>query len=223
MRDKASERVGLKRFARSDPYIPDTVFTPWKQLFPNAGAMSRWSILMAPMALLLGLMSVAVPVDAAGDALVEVTTDDRLLAIQNHERETLGLSKLDWDPALAEAAHQYAARLAATDSWQHSPPGSRQGQGENLWMGTRGAFDLDQMVGGWLAERSLFRPGTFPSVSTSGNWEDVGHYTQIIWHGDRRVGCAIGSSARYDYLVCRYARPGNVMGEAVLGRGQMAT
>lgn len=185
--------------------------------------MSKWSISMAPLALLFGGISLAVPVDAAGDSLVEVTTNERLLALQNNERETLGLSKLDWDPTLAEAAHHYAVRLAATDSWQHSPPESRQGQGENLWMGTRGAFDLDQMVGGWLAERLLFQPGTFPSVSTSGNWEDVGHYTQIIWHGDRRVGCAIGASARYDYLVCRYARPGNVMGEAVLGRERLAT
>ena len=171
---------------------------------------------MAPVALLLGLVSLAVPVDAAADAPRPGPINDRLLAIQNRERATLGLSKLDWDPALAEAARHYAASLAATDNWQHSPPETRQGQGENLWMGTRGAFDLDQMVGGWLAERTKFHAGTFPAVSTSGNWEDVGHYTQIIWHGERRVGCAIASSATYDYLVCRYAQPGNVMGEAVL-------
>ena len=48
--------------------------------------------------------------------------------------------------------------------------------------------------------------------SRSGNWEDVGHYTQMIWPGSVRVGCAIRSSASNDYLVCRYSPAGNVMG-----------
>lgn len=184
--------------------------------------MSRWLPSLVPIALLAGLMSAAVPVDAASDGLASRAVDARVLAIQNQERSALRLSKLTWDPRLADAARGYAAELASTDRWTHSEPETRQGQGENLWMGTRGAFDVDEMVGGWLAEKSKFHAGTFPSVSTSGNWEDVGHYTQIIWHGDRRVGCAIDSSATYDYLVCRYAQPGNVMGEAVLRLPQLA-
>lgn len=184
--------------------------------------MLRWSLSLMKILSLLGLAATAVPVGAASDGLSSFTTNSRLLAIQNQERTALGLTNLVWDPALAEAARHYAARLAATDRWEHSPPDERTGQGENLWMGTRGAFAVDEMVDGWLAERSMFRAGIFPSVSRSGNWEDVGHYTQIIWQGDRRVGCAINSSAAYDYLVCRYAQPGNVMGEAVLRPQQLA-
>lgn len=146
---------------------------------------------------------------AAGDLA------DRLTSPQNAERATIGLPAMAWDPALAQAASDYAAELARTGRWGHSRPDQRQGQGENLWMGTRAAFTLEEMVDGWLTERKMFRRGTFPNVSRSGSWHDVGHYTQIIWADTMRVGCAVRSSRAYDYLVCRYSAPGNVMGERV--------
>jgi len=140
---------------------------------------------------------------------------DRLTRPQNTERALVGLPAMAWDPALALAAADYAAELARTGKWGHSPSEQRQGQGENLWMGTRAAFTPEEMVDGWLTERRLFRHGTFPNVSKSGSWHDVGHYTQIIWADTMRVGCAVHSSRAYDYLVCRYSAPGNVMGERV--------
>ena len=186
-------------------------------------AMSPWPFYRTLTLLALALLSAEVPVGAVTGATVEQNLRDQVMLSQNRERTALGLSELVWDPLLVEAARTYAADLAATDKWQHSQPESRVGQGENLWMGTRGAFSVDDMVDGWLAERSMFRAGTFPSVSTTGKWEDVGHYTQIIWHGNRRVGCSIGSSAKFDYLVCRYAEPGNVMGEPVLRPQEVAS
>lgn len=186
-------------------------------------AMSRWPNLIVTAVLTLGLMSATGPVSAAGLSAAALSIEARIMLNQNRERTALGLSNLVWDPALAAAAQTYAGDLAKTDKWQHSPAASRVGQGENLWMGTRGAFAIDDMVDAWLAERAVFRAGTFPFVSTTGNWEDVGHYTQIIWPGNRRVGCSIDSSASFDYLVCRYAEPGNVMGEPVLRRPQVAS
>jgi hypothetical protein len=140
----------------------------------------------------------------------------RLLLAQNAARRSLGLSPMRWDPQLAAAASAYAGELAATDRFEHSSDESGSGQGENLWMGTRGAYTAEEMVGDWVAEKKVFRAGVFPNVSTTGDWEDVGHYTQIIWADTDRVGCGIQSSAEDDYLVCRYAQAGNVMGENVL-------
>lgn len=71
------------------------------------------------------------------------------------------------------------------------------------------------MAGGWAGERSLFRPGAFPDVSRSGKWGDVGHYAQMIWKGTARVGCAIHSGGAWDFLICRYSPPGNVVGQRV--------
>jgi hypothetical protein len=82
-------------------------------------------------------------------------------------------------------------------------------------MGTRGAFGIDQMIGAWAGESRWFRRGRFPAVSVTGNWSQIGHYSQMIWPGSDRVGCAVRSSARSDYLVCRYSPAGNVIGVTV--------
>jgi hypothetical protein len=139
--------------------------------------------------------------------------EKRLLAIHNRERSATGAPPLVWDSNLAAAASAYGPALIARGSLAHSEPASRLGQGENLWMGTRGAYSLDEMAGSWADEKALFRPGIFPDVSTSTKWSDVGHYTQMIWRGTTRVGCALRRSARWDYLICRYSPPGNVVGQ----------
>jgi len=139
----------------------------------------------------------------------------RLLAVHNRERAALGIAPLVWDSALAAAASTYGKQLARLGRLEHSPGTSRPGQGENLWMGTRNAYTIESMAGGWAAEKRIFRPGRFPNVSRSGQWSDVGHYTQMIWRGTRRVGCALERSRDWHFLVCRYAPAGNVVGQPV--------
>lgn len=139
----------------------------------------------------------------------------RLLAIHNRERAAKGAQPLVWDRSLASAAAAYGPALTTLGSLAHSEPSSRPGQGENLWMGSRGAYSLEEMAGSWADERSLFRPGIFPNVSASGKWSDVGHYTQMIWRGTTAVGCSLQRSARWDFLICRYSPPGNVVGRSV--------
>lgn len=139
----------------------------------------------------------------------------QVLGLHNEERAEVGAPPLQWDPALAAAASSYADELTRIGALRHSARENRPGQGENLWMGTRRGFTPWLMVGSWSSEKSRFRPGIFPDVSTTGNWVTVGHYTQMIWRGTTRLGCAIRSSARDDFLVCRYAPAGNVMGMTV--------
>jgi hypothetical protein len=106
--------------------------------------------------------------------------------------------------------------LARLGRLQHSPRTNRPGQRENLWMGTRGAFSPEQMVGNWISERAYYRPGTFPYVSRTGRWDDVAHYTQVVWAGTTHVGCAVYPTARWDYLICRYSPPGNIEGRRMV-------
>jgi hypothetical protein len=68
-------------------------------------------------------------------------------------------------------------------------------------------------VGGWGEEIQYFRMGNFPDVSTTGNWTDVGHYTQIVWRNTTEVGCAKASAGGNDIFTCRYRSPGNYMGQ----------
>ncbi len=138
-----------------------------------------------------------------------------LLLAHNRERAAAGVSPLAWDRTLANAAAIHARQLAAHGALRHAPREARPGQGENLWMGSRGGFSPQQMVANWASERAVFRSGKFPSVSRTGNWADVGHYSQLIWPTTTRLGCAIASGARYDVLVCRYAPAGNIDGRRV--------
>ncbi len=71
------------------------------------------------------------------------------------------------------------------------------------------------MVGAWIGEKRYFRTGTFPNVSTSGNWQDVGHFPQLIWKGTTHVGCAVHRDARWDFLICRYSPKGNIDGRQI--------
>lgn len=139
----------------------------------------------------------------------------RLLASHNQTRAAARVPSLRWDPALAAAAASYGPTLAALGALRHSPRGARPGQNENLWMGTRSAFTPEQMVGNWTSERRVFRPGVFPNVSATGNWADIGHYSQIIWPTTTAVGCAIHRSQRWDFLICRYSPGGNIDGRMV--------
>lgn len=153
------------------------------------------------------------PRDAGPQDLSNISA--RVLEAHNRERAAVGTPPLTWDATLASAAAAYAPQLAQLPRLAHSPRQTRPGQGENLWRGSSGAFSVDEIVATWTAERRLFRPGTFPDVSESGEWSDVSHYTQMIWRSTTRIGCAFHRSARWDYLVCRYSPPGNVTGQRV--------
>jgi Cysteine-rich secretory protein family len=138
----------------------------------------------------------------------------RLLNRHNLERQALGAAPLRWDDKLAAHAAAWAEHLARTGTFDHA---DQSDEGENLWAGTVGAYTPEQMVDSWISEKPLYKSGRFPDVSKTGNWVDVGHYTQLIWGNTKAVGCAVVSNAEDDILVCRYDPPGNWMGQFPFG------
>ena len=139
--------------------------------------------------------------------------EQRLLAAHNRERDALGIAPLAWDPELAAHAGAWGRELAAADVLQHATQDGDDPQGENLWAGTQGAYTPEAMIGAWAEEKAQFRRAPFPEVSRTGQWKDVGHYTQMVWAESDRVGCAVAAGADFDYLVCRYRTAGNVIGQ----------
>src|SRR5690349_22616639 len=137
------------------------------------GKISMSRLIKASLAAALIVFGLAAPATAASNNLASQFLS-RILAAHNAVRAQAGVQPLAWDPALGNAAAAYAMQLALTNSFHHSDRKARAGTGENLWMGTHGAFSYDSMVGTWASERRYFTPGIFPAVSRSGNWEDVG-------------------------------------------------
>lgn len=136
---------------------------------------------------------------------------ERVLAAQNRERAALGIAPLQWDERLAGYAQSWADHLASTGEFRHAEGYIREGAGENLWAGTRGAYMAEEMVDAWAREKRRFTPGPFPSDEN--RVAAVGHYTQIVWRESGQVGCALARGRRLDVLVCRYLNAGNVEGE----------
>ena len=164
---------------------------------------------------LICLTALVTAAPAAGSPAAASGFTARLLAAQNALRSQARVPPLVWDNALAAGAAVWAQQLARTGVFQHSDRHARRGIGENMWYGRHGAYSPEAMVGLWAAEKRNFVPGIFPNVSRTGNWYDVSHYTQVIWPMTQRVGCAVATSGRADYLVCRYATAGNIDGRRV--------
>ncbi len=178
----------------------------------HSSVSSRTFIMAAAVA--AAPLAAAAPAAAAPNSFAS-QFPGRVLAAHNAARAQARVAAMVWDPALGNTAAAYARQLAFTGTFQHSNRKARRGVGENLWMGSRGAFRVERMVGDWASERRMFVPGIFPSVTRTGNWADVAHYTQIIWPTTTRVGCALATNARADYLVCHYSPAGNIDGRAV--------
>ncbi len=133
----------------------------------------------------------------------------------NAARKETGAKPLVWDKALADHALAYAKQLAQRDKGlRHAQDLLDLDQGENLWAGTYGHFMPAKMIDDFLSEKQYYKPGAFPNVSTTGQWTDVGHYTQIIWPTTQKVGCGLAESPdrTLEYLVCRYYPAGNIIG-----------
>lgn len=135
----------------------------------------------------------------------------RVLLSHNQERGRLGIAPLVWSDALAVNAAKWAAHLSTLPTLEHDE--SLDVEGENLWRGTRGAYSPEDMVNLWIDERRVFINKPFPAVSSTGDIEDVGHYTQLIWRSTTLVGCAVAEAGEDEVMVCRYMEGGNVMTE----------
>ena len=112
-----------------------------------------------------------------GESLLQRT----MMSAHDDARREIGAVSLTWDSRLASDAQAYANKLARSGRFEHDPQsGVNERQGENLWTGTKNAYGYAEMAGGWVDEKRFFKRGLFPDNSNTGNWGDVGHYTQII-------------------------------------------
>lgn len=162
--------------------------------------------------LMLLLPCHALAFQSAGTQSEKQGANDRMreevLAVHNKYRAELEIPPLAWSETLAAHATQWATYLAQSGGRLcHS---KFPGEGENLWKGTANYYSHTQKVEYWASKKKFFKSGIFPHVSTTGNWSDVGHYSQMIWRRTTEVGCAKISAGNQDIFVCRYAPPGNI-------------
>lgn len=136
-----------------------------------------------------------------------------MLSGHNDERIRLGVPPLRWNGDLAMDAQRRAADLARSGLLRHAAASHAKPAGENLWIGTHGAYGYGDMINAFLRERHVYVPGAMPRISATGNWADAAHYSQMIWRATTMVGCGFATGEAFDVLVCRYDPAGNVRGQ----------
>jgi hypothetical protein len=153
--------------------------------------------------------------------------------MHNQERTNVQVPTVTWSDSLAWDAQNWANYIASLglrpyrgqndpgDPAPHATWEQRNGQGENLAWGARGAFPVSTFVEGWANEKSNCPPGCMiPADGSLGVPPRVyGHYTQMVWQSTTQIGCGLASDANQDYLVCRYAPAGNWPNQAPYGPG----
>jgi hypothetical protein len=170
---------------------------------------------MFKMGLIIVLAWLSLVTLAVADINLTYTEQQEILAAHNKYRAEVNVTPLTWSDELAaqarNCAEYNAVEFLPLGSQKHCPiPGS----GQNIAQATSSLkFNLTRLVDQWGREKKYFINGEFPSVSSTGSPEAIGHYTQLIWHNTTQVGCARVSASGRDMLVCDYTPKGNVYGE----------
>ncbi|KAK9101693.1 hypothetical protein Sjap_018947 [Stephania japonica] len=132
---------------------------------------------------------------------------DQFLFPQNSARAALGEPPLTWDNHLESYAQWYANQRRADCSLIHS----NGLYGENIFWGSGDGWAPGQAVADWLSEAKWYNHWT----NSCEEGQECGHYTQIVWRGTRRVGCAtvVCDGGSGVFITCNYDPPGNYLGE----------
>jgi pathogenesis-related protein 1 len=185
---------------------------------------SKLSIVISVILVTAAILTVQSSMIQPSYAQLDATSQTAILNMHNQERAAVGLPAVTWSNSLATDAQNWANYLASLNLRPYRPPdlgdipphsqfATNGGQGENLAWGTRGAFSAATLAQGWANEKSNYVPGT--PVGNMGMPNNVyGHYTQMVWRSTTQIGCAMGSDANQDYLVCRYLPAGNYQDQA---------
>ena len=153
-----------------------------------------------------------------------------ILASHNKVRQKFNQQSLIWSDSLANYAQQWVNRLAETQNCQmlhrpnykgeHDSEGYLQVHGENLFWaspetlanGTNKLqhFSPTEVVAAWAEEEAYYDYQT----NSCQPGQQCGHFTQMVWHESRQVGCAKAMCGDKSQIwACNYHPRGNYIGE----------
>ncbi|SDP47267.1 Cysteine-rich secretory protein family protein [Nakamurella panacisegetis] len=131
-----------------------------------------------------------------------------LVAAHNQWRARYNSPPVVWDDTVAAVAQDWANQIAASGQFDHRPDNR---YGENMFMGTAGAYRPTDVVDDWGNENANY---DIPSQTCMAE-AVCGHFTQLVWATTARIGCgkATGPDGN-DYWVCDYDPAGNMEGQS---------
>jgi len=149
-----------------------------------------------------------------------------IVNLHNQTRAEKDQPPLEWSASLANYAQEWVDHLADTENCKmvHRPDNQgerfQQFHGENLFWSSPieyedGTTDLElftpkDVVKAWTIEEDFYDYKT----NQCQDGKVCGHYTQIVWHETKQVGCALAVCGDESQLwACNYSPRGNYIGE----------
>ncbi|CAD0113277.1 unnamed protein product [Aureobasidium uvarum] len=143
------------------------------------------------------------------------TYQQRVLVSHNVHRANHSASNIVWDNALASTA----AKIASTCVYAHNTTTDGGGYGQNIAAGLAAdnitAVITELFYNGEVGYFKNLYGQAQPDMSNFGSW---GHFSQIVWKGTSKVGCAtqycpkglanVGPYTPPYFTVCNYGPPG---------------
>jgi len=149
---------------------------------------------------------------------------DRVLLAHNVHRANHSAADLTYSNELAAVAQQIASSCVyAHDTTVQSTTGNGV-YGQNIAAGLTADEVTDVITNLWYnAEVNAYSP-YYGQANPGGNFNDYGHFTQVVWQGTTVVGCAtqdcsagglanVGPNVPPYFTVCNYYEAGNYGGE----------
>jgi len=135
------------------------------------------------------------------------------LSKHNHYRKLHGVSPLTYSSELAADAGKFAKFLAENDKFSNST--GRGDVGESLYYywtnDPKFTIDANRIIDGWYKESDKF-PVAGSEKDVTDKFQDIGHFTQMVWKGSREFGVGYARNGEKHIVVARYKPAGNVVG-----------
>ncbi len=136
----------------------------------------------------------------------EAAAGPPILAAHNRYRARHCAPPLSWSGELVKESQRWAKNLAAHRcAFEHNPDPR---YGENLaYFRPPGALGEEDVAAQWYREIDIY------NFKKPGFSMEAGHFTQLVWVGTKRLGCASVECGGGELWVCNYDPPGNMQGD----------
>ncbi|RAL16846.1 CAP domain-containing protein [Aspergillus homomorphus CBS 101889] len=156
---------------------------------------------------------------ASSTATASTAYQSTVLYNHNVHRSNHSASSLDWDSALESSAYTLAAKCV----YEHDTSIDGGGYGQNIGYGVEssaiGEMITNLMYNDEMGYYAELYGEADPDMTNFDLW---GHFSQIVWKGTTKVGCAtvtcpslgnVDAAEALPFTVCNYSPPGNYAGE----------
>ncbi|EFJ45355.1 hypothetical protein VOLCADRAFT_106085 [Volvox carteri f. nagariensis] len=69
-------------------------------------------------------------------------------------------------------------------------------------------------VKAWYDKNVLYKFTSTPYTDNRGQTSEIGAFTQVVWASTAQVGCGAARGTNCYVVSCRYAPPGNIIGDS---------